>query len=406
MSAYSDPPVLRRGPGEENMLERRALLRRVSEARGRAVLGLACGEGRPAEGVLPGLEAEDLPNLIDRLRTLGGCPLDLVVDLPGSAPEVLEEVVRLVREAVPSVAVLVPRTLGPPGLLLGLAADELWLDASAAVAPLLPWLHLQGRIVPAHALLSGIARVRSGELPAFDAMFRGLSPADPVMAEGVTRLCRDLAGHFLRTGLLTGADPDRALTVAAALSDPELHVSPARLLGPARLAELGVPVRTIPGTLSDMLLRWSALARQAVQGTAMRLVETPEGTLTRRGPGAPQPAGPRAGNAPGPATGGGQTAKAQGGGAAQAAAAQAPKPKGTAREAGPRTSDVAVIEVKCGCGAISKIQANLASGVGLQEGHWAFPPDDQFHCPECMSKTDLAGVRQQIESQAGRKIIG
>ena len=64
-----------------------------------------------------------------------------------------------------------------------------------------------------------------------------------------------------------------------------------------------------------------------------------------------------------------------------------------------------VADVRCECGTTSKVQANLGAPSPLQEGCWAYPADDLFHCPECMRKADLKPARRQVEEQTGKAIL-
>lgn len=81
------------------------------------------------------------------------------------------------------------------------------------------------------------------------------------------------------------------------------------------------------------------------------------------------------------------------------------KMPGSEKQPSPQESMVAIVEVQCECGTSSKIQANLDNASPLKDGHWAFPADDQFHCPECMSKKDLTSTREQIEKSSKKKIV-
>jgi len=54
-----------------------------------------------------------------------------------------------------------------------------------------------------------------------------------------------------------------------------------------------------------------------------------------------------------------------------------------------------------------KVQANLEKNVPLEEGATAYPiSTDSVNCPECGEKINLLPLRQNIESQTGKKMVG
>lgn len=299
--------------------------------------------GRAGAGEVGALGDPDLLLVEDRLDELEGAGLDLLLEVPGGAPAAAERILRVLRGRVREFSVLVPGRVAPAGGLLALGADELLLAGSGGLAPLL---------------------------------------ADP------PDLLRGLAPEALGMGRLV--PPDRTpQELAAALTSRERLLSADRTLDAAALGALGLDVVHLgrDEALGRALVTYHALLAVTFERGTAKLVETPEGRVARAAPRRASRSLPVLRLAP----------RREGGGNGAAAGAG---------EATASTGNMAIIEVRCNCGTHSKIQANLGISVGLQDGHWAFPADDQFYCPDCMSRSDLSSVRRQIEEQTQKKVVG
>lgn len=66
-----------------------------------------------------------------------------------------------------------------------------------------------------------------------------------------------------------------------------------------------------------------------------------------------------------------------------------------------------IIDVPClKCKHKLKVQFNLERNVRLEEGTIPYPiSTDSIDCPKCSEKINLLSIRQQIESQTGKKVV-
>lgn len=332
----------------------------LAEARpGRVLLVLAGSLTGPPAGAAP--QEVDLVALDHICDELGGAPVDLVLQSAGASFEVAEEVLTRLHRWASHLAVLVPRRVRGGLSLLACLADELVLGPRGAIHPPLPSLPVAGRVHPADLALLETARDPSGAA-------RARAALDHVRGQLV-------AGLVARRGLAASDAEQVALKLT---STPVLGL-PGRALHGRDLGTLGVELLAPPPALDHALrLVDTALYRCLPPGGHWTL--GPAGGFLRPAPGtrpAPHPV--------------------------------PEKPEQAAPGAGvpelPEVASVAVFEVRCECGTVSKIQANLETSSPLQDGHWAFPPDGVFLCPECMDRKDLRPLRRQLEEKTHRKVV-
>lgn len=355
MGVYREYMEAGMGPAEM-AAERVRQLARLRAARGRPVVILAAsllgGQGT-------GLGPDDSMALEDLTADLEADALDVVLQVSGGPLESAEELLHVLRSRCQRFAVLVPRQLRNPGSLLAFAADELVLRPLAQVQLPVPQVLTGGRVVPADLLAAEAAA----------------DPLDRAMAQGALALVRAWIREWAVE--LRGMPEAEARLLAEAVTDCRRHGLATRSLRAAQLRELGMPVRLSreDPEVDDALTRLDALLQLGLG--AGKLVETEAGRILR-GPAERPRVAPQV--TPQPPV--------------------APAPTGS-----PPVPRVAVFDVHCECGTVSKVQANLGVASPLQDGHWAFPPDDLFHCPDCMRRKDLGPVRRQVEEQTGQRIL-
>jgi hypothetical protein len=304
---------------------------------------------------------EDLVALAEVADDLRGASVDLVLQSPGSSFEVAEEVLRSLRNRVGHLAVLVPRRVRGGLSLLACLADELLLGPDGLVHAPLPSLPYQGRVQPADLAILDDSRDVVGAARAKAA----LTHVRRLLREGLERV------HELPS--IAADEVAQRLT-----STPTLGL-PGRGLDSRDLRALGLPM-AVPSPAQLEALRLADRALQACLPPGGHWVLGPAGGRLRAASDAPQ------GISVAPGTGG-----------------KPPSPPES--PVLPEVASVAVFEVRCECGTVSKIQANLETAAPLQDGHWAFPPDGVFLCPECMDRKDLRPLRRQLEEKTHRKVV-
>lgn len=349
----------RRAPTDAAAAAERAW-KALDEARpGRVRVVLAGSLIGPAAGAAP--DEADLIALDALLEDVTDVPIDLVLQSAGSSFEIAEEVLRRLRDRTSHLAVLVPRRVRGGLSLLACLAEELILSPLGVLHAPLPSLPVHGRVQPAD-----LARLEGPRDPA------GAARAGAAL-DHIRRQLRE--GLVLRRGL----SQEEAAQIAERLTSTSTLGLPGRGLDATALSRLGLPMPAIPKPLQDAF-RLVDRALQSSIPPGGHWILAPSGALLRPGratPPKPQPAPSAAPRSP--------------------AAGQVPEI--------PEVATVAVFEVRCECGTISKIQANLETSSPLQDGHWAYPPDGVFLCPECMDRKDLRPLRRQLEEKTHRKVV-
>ena len=103
--------------------ERKKQLQRIGEIRGgRDVLTFAADLNK---GTAPiGINYKDLLPITDQLSNLTGGALDIILETPGGAGEIAEDIVKLLRAKYDDVAVIVPGSAKSAGTIIAMGADD------------------------------------------------------------------------------------------------------------------------------------------------------------------------------------------------------------------------------------------------------------------------------------------
>lgn len=353
MGTYSHYLQQRLNPGELNAARREQLLRIQKARGGRPILSL--GASLLPSHSQSALSPDDIMSVEDLLEEMEGDELDLVLQVSGGPLELAEDLLHVLRSRFHKFTVLVPRQLRNPGTLLAVAAEKLIMRPLASLQPLLVVSPVEGRLLPADL----VAAEDSGVCP---------------VERRLARTSLDTVRGWLARAAQIGRDcpEEEAQILAVALTDTERWGLPGRSLRPAQIRDLGIPLEVTAGEgeLAEALDHYDALLQLCLSTNLYKVFETPESQVFRAG-GPPPNQGP-----------------------------PAPPP-----EPPSDMNQVAILDVQCECGTESRIQANLGQSSPLQDGHWAFPADNVFTCPECMRKKNLAEFRSQIETQARKKIV-
>jgi hypothetical protein len=173
-------------------------------------------------------------------------------------------------------------------------------------------------------------------------------------------------------------DEEAASNLATALTSTPRWGLPGRSLRPSQLRELGLPFQLSSQSpeLDDALAHYDALLQISLSSNLYKIFETVNSQIFRALPASLPVQLP--------------------------VSSQAPTAQGREESA---LTPVALFDVHCECGAVSKVQANLGRTSPLQDGYWAFPADNIFLCPECMRRKDLTELRHQVEAQTKQKMI-
>lgn len=372
--------------------ERKTQLHRLSEARGgRDVLVYAAHLMKSRAPI--SIVYEDLLPIRDQLDNLSGTAIDVILETPGGAGEVAEDIVRLLRGKYEHIAVIVPGWAKSAGTIIAMGADEIVMGPGSALGPIDAQLSWQGKSFSADALLEGINKIKTevnntGSLnKAYIPILQGISPGELQSAENALDFARQLVTDWLATykfkdwnvhsstgqGVTDEEKRQRAEEVASKLCDHQFWKTHGRSinLDDFETMRLKVTDYSDDPALSDAIKRYHTLLQMTFSSAIYKVVETPTSQIYRS-----------------------ETPQAP------------PQQPGGLAQPNPADADVANVQAQCpACQLQVVVQANIETPKPLQPGHLPFPASGVLKCPRCEADIDLKPARQQIEQQLGRSII-
>ncbi len=125
--------------------ERKAQLARIAEARGRDVLVFAADCNK--QHLETSIGYWDVLPINDQLANLNGAALDLIVETPGGSGEIVEQLLRLIRNKYDDLAIIVPGQAKSAGTIMAMMAaeQEILMGEASALGPIDAQLFWQGK---------------------------------------------------------------------------------------------------------------------------------------------------------------------------------------------------------------------------------------------------------------------
>ena len=139
----------------------------------------------------------------DQLSNLSGDKIDLIIETPGGAGEVAEDIVRLLHDKYQEVSIIIPGWAKSAGTIIALAGDEILMGELSALSPIDAQLNWQGKHFSAHALLEGFKKIKkeieeTGVLnKAYIPILQGISPGEMENAENALKFAEELVRKWL-----------------------------------------------------------------------------------------------------------------------------------------------------------------------------------------------------------------
>lgn len=365
--------------------ERKKQLRRISEIRGgRDVLVYAADM---STGDAPiSIMYSDLLAINDQLSNLNGDKLDFILETPGGAGEIAEDIVRLLRGRYEELAVIIPGCAKSAGTILAMAGDEILMEPVSALGPIDAQISWQGKVFSADALLDGMEKIkeevaRSGVLnKAYVPILQGISPGELQSAENALTFAKVLVTDWLarykfkywskhsnsEKPVTDEEKRARAEEIAEQLCDHGRWLTHGRSIKLDDLSEMRLKVTDYSEQpeLAEAIRRYYTLLEMTFASNIYKVFETPDSQIYRGTP----------------------------------VAAMEP-------QAG-QLAISATVEAACRkCGKKTRIQADFDKEQALKQGHVRWPKDSILPCPNCGDVLDLSELRRAVEAQAGKPIV-
>ncbi|MBT1077305.1 SDH family Clp fold serine proteinase [Geobacter grbiciae] len=372
--------------------ERKAQLGRISALRGgRDILVYASDINRAD---LPTQIAyDDLLPFSDQLSNLTGSAIDIIIETPGGYAEVVEDIVKMIRNKYDDFAVIIPGWAKSAGTIFAMAADDILMGPMSALGPIDAQMMWQGKRFSAGELLDGMTKIKEEVVEkgflnqAYIPLLQGISPGELQRAENAQQFSQILVTEWLAkykfknwtshssTGHAVTEDEKRlrAEEIAAELCKHSKWLTHGRSLKIDDLLKMKLVITdyTTQPDLAEAIRRYHVLLQMTFQQNQFKLFETPTSQINRMVP------------------------------------QQVPGPQQIFRPAaGNGQQSVAEVEMECGtCSTKIKIQANIGQPAPLRPGNLPFPPGNILQCPKCGFQHDLTGLRTQLEKSTNQPII-
>lgn len=380
---------------EQLAAERKRQLKRIGEIRDRDVLVFAANLQNSRQPI--GINQSDLLPFQDQISNLAGKAIDIILETPGGAGEVVEDIVKLLRSKYETLGVIVPGVAKSAGTIFAMGADEILMETASALGPIDAQMTYQGKIFSAHALLEGMKKIKdevtqTGVLnKAYIPILQNISPGELQHAENAYDFARDLVTDWLvrykfkgwtthsSNGQLVTTEERkaRAQQIAEQLRDHGKWKTHSRSIkiDDFRAMRLKITDYTEDPALCDAIRRYYTLLQMTFASNVFKIFETPQSQIMRLEaiqqvafPGGPIP------GLPVPA----------------------------------QVKDIQAAEIGVQCGKCSnqiKVHAPFSKGLPLPVGSIPFPADNKLKCPACGNELNLADARRQIEAQTRKPII-
>lgn len=363
--------------------ERKNILNKISKLRdNRDILVIAADLTKNAP---VSIDYTDILAVNDQLQNLSGKAIDIILETPGGLAEVVEDIVNLIRDRYERVGIIIPGYAKSAGTIFTMAGDEILMGDTSALGPIDAQIILgNGKRYSAHAFLEGIEKIKKtvDETKKLNATYipilQNISPGEIQHCENAQCFSKSLVMDWLAKYKfkfwekhsdgrpVTAEDRSkRAEEIASELTSQSKWLTHGRSIKIKDLEELRIKIidySKMPD-LNDAITRYYTLLRMTFESTMIyKIFETQTSQIYRHL--MPVSQGPEPGNS-------------------------------------------VVVEVSCkNCGANFKVQANLKAGIPIEPGNIPYPSSgDILKCPQCAIDHNLIGLKTQIESKTGRKVV-
>lgn len=339
------------------------------------------------------IEYSDILPFHDQLSNLSGTEIDIIIETPGGFAEVVEDLVRIVRNKYEKVGIIIPGYSKSAGTIFAMAGDEILMGNTSALGPIDAQIASNGKRFSADAFLDGLEKIKgevlsTGRLnPAMIPMLQNISPGEIQHCENAQNFSKTLVQNWLTEFKFkywdkhktSGNDvtleekQKRAEEIAIKLCKHSDWLTHGRSIKIKDFEDMRLQITDYSANqkLNDAIIRYYTLLRMTFESTNIyKIFETPSSQIYRF-------------------TLGGNP--------------QIPNPPIKPGQ----KNEIAIIDFQCpNCNHHSKIQANIGKTKPLQKGNLPYPlKDNIFKCPNCNSQNNILPIKLQIEAQSGKNLV-
>ncbi len=346
--------------------------------------------GKPIPDVI--LNQDDYYLIHDLLRDVDSHKIDIYLETPGGSAEAAEEIVRCLRDRFDQVSYIVSGEAKSAGTIMVLSGDEILMTETGSLGPIDAQVRIGRSFVSAYDYLEWTDQKReeakkAGKLNPFDAtMIAQISPGELSGVFHALKYAEDLVTDWLvkykfKTWTTTDTrhlpvtnemKTKRAQEIAAELTNHAKWRSHGRSIKATDLHGIGLKVIRVENDpkLNDIVNRIQTVCRLLFSSTnTYKIFATEKEKVFKNA-----------------------------------------TPVSVVPKIPMQAADVVNFEAKCPkCGKVHKLYAKFKDDPKIDDdfkkkGNIAYPKDNKLKC-ECGFEMDLGGIRNNIETKIGKKLI-
>jgi phage FluMu protein Com len=346
--------------------------------------------GKPIPDVI--LNQDDYYLINDLLRDVDSRKVDIYLETPGGSAEAAEEIVRSLRSRFDQVSFVVSGEAKSAGTIMVLSGDEILMTETGSLGPIDAQVKIGRSVVSAYDYLEWTDQKRGeatkiGKLNPFDAtMVAQISPGELSGVFHALKYAEDLVTDWLvkykfKTWTTTETrqipvtaemKTKRAQEIAAELTNHAKWRTHGRSIKATDLHDIGLRVFNVESDpkLTDVVYRIQTVCRLLFSSTnTYKIFATEKEKVFKNA-----------------------------------------APVSTIPKIPVQAADAVEFETKCPkCGKVHKLYAKFKDDPKIdkdfqKKGDIAYPKDNKLKC-ECGFEIDLGGVRNEIETKIGKKLI-
>ena len=372
---------------EQITQERKKMLKKISSLRGnRDVLVFAADFSEPRAPT--SIDYTDILPVQDQLSNLSGESIDIILETPGGIGEVVEDIVKQIRNKYDYVGMIIPGWSKSAGTIFAMAGDEILMGDTSGLGPIDAQIFAKGKKFSADAFLEGLDKIKkniekTGKLnPAYIPILQQISPGEIQHYENAQDFSKKLVTEWLEKYKFkywekhSSGEPvtqeerhKRADEIAEELCSQKRWLTHGRSITHDDFEKLRVKITDyskIP-ELNDAITRYHILLRMSFEQTPLyKIFETVDSQIYRFvNPVNITPA--------------------------------------------PTLEKIDKINMNLECPQCKDkftLQVNLEKHAPLEDGKLPYPVSNNlFKCPKCNKEIDVSQGRVQIEAQTGKKVV-
>ena len=144
---------------EQITQERKKMLKKISSLRGnRDVLVFAADFSEPRAPT--SIDYTDILPVQDQLSNLSGESIDIILETPGGIGEVVEDIVKQIRNKYDYVGMIIPGWSKSAGTIFAMAGDEILMGDTSGLGPIDAQIFAKGKKFSADAFLEGLDKIK------------------------------------------------------------------------------------------------------------------------------------------------------------------------------------------------------------------------------------------------------